>query len=139
MSKTIEIKKVHIRNLFLSVIVGFGILFGLEHFGTFRYEHSYTQNSNEKPAFEYQVPATTAVSTIKYETANPTIMAKNTNCKCSKISIKIILMVKAPLAFRIPISFVLRFDVKATSPINPSKAMAIEMRAKFASKLPDSI
>lgn len=68
MSKTIEIKKVHIRNLFLSFIVGFGILFGLEHFGTFRYEHSYTQNSNGKPAFEYQVPATTPVSKIKYET-----------------------------------------------------------------------
>ncbi len=37
MSKTIEIKKVHIRNLFLSFIVGFGILFGLEHFGKFSY------------------------------------------------------------------------------------------------------
>ncbi|MFY7935964.1 MAG: hypothetical protein ACOVOQ_01195, partial [Flavobacterium sp.] len=37
MSKTIEIKKVHIRNLFLSFILGFGILFGLEHFGKFSY------------------------------------------------------------------------------------------------------
>jgi hypothetical protein len=37
MSKTIEIKKVHIRNLFLSLILGFVILYGLEHFGNFSY------------------------------------------------------------------------------------------------------
>lgn len=37
MSKTIKIKKVHIRNLFISIILGFGILYGLEHFGKFRY------------------------------------------------------------------------------------------------------
>lgn len=42
MSKTIEIKKEHIRNLFLSVIVGFGILFGLEHFGEFSYISKYS-------------------------------------------------------------------------------------------------
>ena len=37
MSKTIEIKKVHIRNLILSFILGFSILYGLEHFGKFEY------------------------------------------------------------------------------------------------------
>lgn len=37
MSKTIEIKKDHIRNLILSFILGFVVLFGLEHFGEFSY------------------------------------------------------------------------------------------------------
>ena len=37
MSKTIEIKKIHIRNLLLSFILGFGILYGLEHLGVFSY------------------------------------------------------------------------------------------------------
>lgn len=56
MSKTIEIKKVHIRNLFLSFILGFGILYGLEHFGNFSYKaDSPPQNSYEKPSFRREV------------------------------------------------------------------------------------
>lgn len=52
MSKTIEIKKAYIRNLILSFIIGFAILFGLEHFGKFSYtsynpiQESYTEPSN---------------------------------------------------------------------------------------------
>lgn len=112
MSKTIEIKKVHIRNLILSFIIGFAILFGLEHFGKFSYttyipiQESYTETSQSyddlfkkepsdeliydvgaeidkkypvdsdlvggtegnKPSFEENIPATTKVSRIKYET-----------------------------------------------------------------------
>lgn len=37
MSKTIEIKKVTLRNLILSLVIGFTILFCLEHFGQFSY------------------------------------------------------------------------------------------------------
>lgn len=37
MSKIIEIKKKHVRNLFLSFVLGGIILFGLEHFGKFSY------------------------------------------------------------------------------------------------------
>ena len=51
MSKTIEIKKTHIRNLFLSFILGFGILFGLEHFGKIMYKHDYS-HVNEKTETE---------------------------------------------------------------------------------------
>lgn len=42
MSKTIEVKKVHIRNLVLSFLLGFGILYGLEHFGQFSYISVYS-------------------------------------------------------------------------------------------------
>lgn len=68
MSKTIEIKKVHIRNLLLSFILGFGILYALEHFGSFSYKHSYSQPYSERPSLTYQIPATTKVSYIKYRT-----------------------------------------------------------------------
>ena len=51
MSKTIEIKKVHIRNLFLSFILGFGILYGLEHFGQFSYTSKYS-HTNEPTEVE---------------------------------------------------------------------------------------
>ncbi|MBE7635113.1 hypothetical protein G1K75_12715 [Tenacibaculum finnmarkense] len=50
MSKTIEIKKIHIRNLILSFVAGFAILFGLEHFGQFSYiSDSPNENKYGKP------------------------------------------------------------------------------------------
>lgn len=68
MSKTIEIKKVHVRNLFLSFILGFGILYGLEHFGSFSYKaDSPPQNSYEKPFFSREVPLTTKVLYIYFD------------------------------------------------------------------------
>ena len=68
MSKTIEIKKVHLRNLLLSFILGFGILYGLEHFGKFSYLADYpAQNNYEKPSFEVQVPSTTKALYIHYD------------------------------------------------------------------------
>ena len=68
MSKTIEIKKVHIRNLFLSFILGFGILFGLEHFGKFSYiADNPNQNNYEKPSFTQYVPAKTKVLRIYFD------------------------------------------------------------------------
>lgn len=67
MSKTIEIKKVHIRNLFLSFILGFGILYGLEHFGQFSYKADLpTQSSYEKPSLSREVPGTTKILYIYF-------------------------------------------------------------------------
>lgn len=68
MSKTIEIKKVHIRNLILSFILGFGILYGLEHFGKFSYiTDSPPQNSYEKPSLVQYVPATTKILRVYFD------------------------------------------------------------------------
>ncbi|OYQ50015.1 hypothetical protein CHU92_00205 [Flavobacterium cyanobacteriorum] len=68
MSKTIEIKKVHIRNLLISFILGFGILFGLEHFGKFSYiADSPNQNNYEKPSLVQYVPSNTKVLRIYFD------------------------------------------------------------------------
>ena len=80
MSKTIEIKKVHIRNLFLSFILGFGILYGLEHFGNFSYKaDSPPQNSYEKPSFRREVPLTTKVLYIYFDSYFDTIIETSGN------------------------------------------------------------
>lgn len=68
MSKTIEIKKVYIRNLVISFLLGFTILYSLEHFGTFRFNHNYSPEYSGKPSLEYQVPYSTKVSKILYKT-----------------------------------------------------------------------
>lgn len=70
MSKTIEIKKVHLRNLFLSFILGFGILYGLEHFGRFSYiSDSPTEyDSLGRVKMTTYVSANTRVITIYYQT-----------------------------------------------------------------------
>lgn len=68
MSKTIEIKKIHVRNLFLSFILGFIILYGLEHFGKFSYiGDTPPQNNYEKPSLVQYVPSTTKVSRIYFD------------------------------------------------------------------------
>ncbi|MDK2773329.1 MAG: hypothetical protein KYX68_14080 [Flavobacterium sp.] len=70
MSKTIEIKKVHIRNLFLSFLLGFSILFGLEHFGTFSYKYTAQTDYDiyGRPRIESQVSYKTKVNLIEYKT-----------------------------------------------------------------------
>lgn len=68
MSKTIEIRKVHIINLFLSFILGFITLYGLEHFGKFSYiADNPPQNSYEKPSLVQYVPSTTKVLRIYFD------------------------------------------------------------------------
>lgn len=68
MSKTIEIRKVHIRNIILSFLLGFGILFGLEHFGKFSYIADTSNISNSgKPSFVEYVPASTKILRIYYK------------------------------------------------------------------------
>ena len=68
MSKTIEIKKVHIRNLVISFVLGFGILFCLEHFGQFSYIPVTERSYNEKPSFVSYVRGDADVSSIYYKT-----------------------------------------------------------------------
>ena len=68
MSKTIEIKKVHVKNLIISLILGFIILYILEHLGNFSYNHKYSQPYSEKPSLSYEIPSNTKVTYIKYET-----------------------------------------------------------------------
>lgn len=68
MSKTIEIRKIHIRNLTLSFLFGFGILYGLEHFGQFSYiADNPNQNNYEKPSLVQYVPTTTKVLLIYFD------------------------------------------------------------------------
>lgn len=69
MSKTIEIKKAHIRNLILSFLLGFGILFGLEHFGQFGYNAPSPTTYDEQGRInmvDYVSPQT-KVTSIYYE------------------------------------------------------------------------
>lgn len=71
MSRTIEIKKVHIRNLFLSFILGFGILFILEHFGQFSYiaeNNNPAKHNNEKLDFSEYISNDSKVKSINYTT-----------------------------------------------------------------------
>lgn len=69
MSKTIEIKKIHIRNLILSFILGFVILYALEHKGDFTFKLDYVpQQDYGKPSLTYEVPVTTKVRYITFHT-----------------------------------------------------------------------
>jgi len=70
MSKTIEIKKVYIRNFLLSFILGFVILYGLEHFGKFSYiaDTPKQYDSNGRTVLVNYVNINTKVSYIYFET-----------------------------------------------------------------------
>lgn len=65
MSMTLEINKVHIRNLILSFLTGFLVLFVLEHFGEFSYKADYVGNS---VSLVEQIPMSTKVLYVKYQT-----------------------------------------------------------------------
>ena len=68
MSKTIEIKKIYFKYLLISYLLGFSVLYGLEHFGTFSYDHLYSQPSSDRLSLTYEVPSNTKVEHIRYET-----------------------------------------------------------------------
>jgi hypothetical protein len=70
MSKTIEIKKIHIRNFLLSYILGFVILYGLEHFGKFSYlvNSPKQYDSLGRVVLSSYVDISTKVSNIYFET-----------------------------------------------------------------------
>ncbi|MBP6126593.1 hypothetical protein [Flavobacterium sp.] len=68
MSKTLKVKKEHLRNLVLSFILGFGILYGLEHFGKISYTaDTSSQNNYGKLSLVEYVPATTKVLSIYFD------------------------------------------------------------------------
>jgi hypothetical protein len=68
MDRTINIKKAHVRNLFLSFLIGFVILYGVEHSGQFKYIADYIPNTNNgKVSFTTSVKGDTPVATIVYK------------------------------------------------------------------------
>lgn len=68
MSRTLEIRKIQIRNLVFSFLLGFGILFGLEHFGKFEYEYESNYTDSSKPTFSREISYDTKVTEITYKT-----------------------------------------------------------------------
>lgn len=69
MSKTLEIKKIYIRNMFLSIIFGFSLLYLLEHFGRFSYiPDSPNQNESTKISLVISLPVRTKVLNISFNT-----------------------------------------------------------------------
>lgn len=68
MAKEIVIKKFYIKSLFISFIIGFGILYGLQHFGNFKYIANSPINPNDKPSTTSYVSFGTEVSTIQFHT-----------------------------------------------------------------------
>ena len=70
MIKTIEIRKLYIRNLILSFTAGFVILYGLQHFGNFSYiVNSPTEyDSLGRMKMENYISGDTKVSRIYFQT-----------------------------------------------------------------------
>lgn len=68
MAKEIVIKKFYIKSLFISFIIGFGILYGLQHFGKFMYFTDTPFNPNDKPSTTSYVSFATEVSRIQFHT-----------------------------------------------------------------------
>ncbi len=70
MSKTIEVKKIHIQSLFLSFLIGFLTLYGLEHFGKFSFltNSPTTYDERGRPQMDTYVPYDTKISTLNYNT-----------------------------------------------------------------------
>lgn len=68
MTKTIEIKKTTILKFIFSFILGFAILYGLEHYGKFSFLEEQTTNQNNKPSFTRDISTTANLNTIIYST-----------------------------------------------------------------------
>lgn len=68
MNKIIEIRKIHTRNLILSFLIGFCVLYGLEHFGSFNYRHEINYEYKNKPSLATEIPYDTKVIEIEYIT-----------------------------------------------------------------------
>ena len=66
MSKTITIKKTTIWNFILGFILGFSILFGIEHFGSFSYMVDYGNIEIDNHSWTQQVPGNTKIAYIEY-------------------------------------------------------------------------
>jgi hypothetical protein len=70
MARTLKIKKAHVRNVVFSFILGFSLLYILEHFGKFQYIAADTNSNNQngKVSFTSYVSSDTPVSSILYST-----------------------------------------------------------------------
>jgi hypothetical protein len=80
MNKIIEVKKKHIRYLTLSIIIGFSILFILNHFGKFHYIPVYNQSnfdSDGRLNTYVEVPNTNKVALIAYLSYFDSVVQKN--------------------------------------------------------------
>lgn len=66
MNKTITIKKSTLRNFILSFFLGFSILFGIEHFGTFSYKVDYENIEIDNHSLSQLVPGNTKILYIVY-------------------------------------------------------------------------
>jgi hypothetical protein len=70
MNKTIEIKKSTIRNSLLSIIIGFSVLYGIEHFGNFSYiaNNPIEYDGYGRPKIVTSIDSKTKISEISFKT-----------------------------------------------------------------------
>lgn len=68
MPKTIIIKKGNIFKFLLSFLLGFIILYGIEHYGKFSFLEEQTVNPNEKLSFSRDISTDANLNTIIYKT-----------------------------------------------------------------------
>lgn len=66
MNRTITIKKSTLRNFILSFFLGFSLLFGIEHFGTFSYKIDYENIEIDNHRLPDLVPGNTKILYIVY-------------------------------------------------------------------------
>jgi len=62
---SITVKRTHIERFVFSFLIGFTILYGLEHFGKFSYSHGYNDGRN---SFETLVSVSEKATAIYYKT-----------------------------------------------------------------------
>lgn len=70
LEKTIQVKKRDVNYFVLSFLIGFVILFGLEHFGSFTFEYDYDVEDpiGVKPSLTVSVPYSTKLREITFHT-----------------------------------------------------------------------
>lgn len=70
MNKTIQIKKTYIINLIISFLIGFSLLYGLEHNGRFTYNYDESTNSyhTEELTWESRVSLDARITNFTYHT-----------------------------------------------------------------------
>jgi hypothetical protein len=66
--KVIQIKALYFKYLILSSIIGFVILFGLEHFGSFGFDYDVEEPIGVKPSLIVSVPYSTKLREITFHT-----------------------------------------------------------------------
>lgn len=67
-ARIIEIRKQNLMHLIISFFVGFVILFGLEHFGSFGFDYDVEEPNGIKPSLTVSVPYSTKIREITFHT-----------------------------------------------------------------------